>query len=160
MEIINKNKQKLAERSLNFLKKLYPVFKDAGYDVKISDELRDAVAKIACSDTELLKQECTAGKMLFDAYTDDEIISAIEPAIYKNVLFIDDEISIERYTKLMKAELEYRKSDVKWLLNSLEEYPNEKIMQYHIGIIKYCPNTTMLMILLAFNKMEREGLIK
>ena len=159
MEIINKVEQKLAERSLNFLKKLYPVFKDAGYDVKISDELRDAVAKIACSDTELLKQECTAGKMLFDAYTDDEIISAIEPAIYKNVLFIDNEISVERYTKLMKAELEYRKSDIKWLLNSLEEHPNEKIMQYHIGIIKYCPNTTMLMLLLTFNKMEHENMI-
>ena len=159
MEIANKAEQKLAERSIAFLKKLYPVIKDAGYDITITDEIRNVVSKIACSDIELLKQECTAAKMLFDVYTDDEIISAIEPAIYQNVLFIDDEISVERYTKLMKAELEYRKSDIKWLLNSLEEHPNEKIMCYHVGIIKNCPNTTMLMLLLTFNKMKRENMI-
>lgn len=159
MEIANKAEQKLAKRSIDFLKKLYPVVQDAGYDINITDELRDAVAKIACSDTKLLKQEYIAGKMLFDVYADDEIISAIEPAVYRNIAFVNSENNVEKYIKLMNAELEYRRSDVEWLLNSSSEYLNEKVMSYHIDIIKYCPNTTMLMLLLTFDKMKREGIL-
>ena len=94
--------------------------------------------------------------MLFDVYTDDEIISAIEPAVYRNTVFVNNENNVEKYIKLMNDELEYRKSDVEWLLNSSSKYLNDKVMSYHIDIINCCPNTTMLMLLLAFNKMESQ----
>ena len=149
-------KQQLAQRSLEFLKKLYPIVKSAGYDIKISDELRDAVAKTACADNDLLVDECKASAILFDNYSDDEIIKAIKKSIQQNVIFVNSKNSIEKYIELMKAELELRKSSVKWALRTNLEFGKERILYYHEYVIKYAPNTTMLVILLALNKMERE----
>ena len=152
--------KKLAARSLGFLKKLYPVVKDAGYDFKFvdNDEFRNLMAETACSDVELLKKECVASKILFDGYSDNDIIEAIKNLIKQNVTFVHPRNSIAHYAKLVKMELELRRSSIKWVLDN--EFTNLRVTKYHINIMKFAPNTTMLMILLAFNKMEREGLIK
>lgn len=155
---IEEEKQ-FSQRSINFLKKLYPVVKSAGYDFSLvdNDQFRDIVTKTACMDTSLLTEECEASKILFDGYNDEDIIEAIKVPIQQNVVFIKPEISVEKYIDLMKAELDLRRSSIKWVLNS--EFTNLRIMKYHVDIVKFCPNTTMLLLLLAFNKMKREGML-
>ena len=74
-----KTEQEFIERSLGFLKKMYPLIKFFNYEIgKFGDEFAETVQAACCHDVNLVKAEAEASKILFSLYTDEEIIEAIK----------------------------------------------------------------------------------
>ena len=153
METI-KNEKEFHERSLAFMKKLYLIVKAIGYDsVDIDDCDLTTIIKIVASDAELLKSETEASTLLFNNYSDDDIIAVMKPLIEQNTIF---SINNKNYRELLDSEIAVRKQLIKFLDS---ETPQDSVMKYNMDIFKYCPATVTLLMLFTFKEFEEKNII-
>ena len=156
METI-KNEKEFYERSMAFLKKLHQAIKTAGYDLNsISNEIKSMLFKFLDSDQKLLMDETKASVILFNGYSDDDIIAAISPVLKQNKVFFESINTVEKYKELIKAEIPARKALISFIDNS--DNPQLRVMGYHVDVLKYCPVTTMLTVLVGCKEMEMKAI--
>ena len=152
METIKTEKQ-FYNRSMAFLEKLYQAVKSAGYDSSsISNEIKPMLFKSLDSDQKLLMDETEASVILFNGYSDDDIIAAIAPVLDQNKVFFKSIETIEKYKELIDAEIPVRKALISFIDNT--DNPQLRVMGYHVDVLKLCPITTMLTILVGCKEME------
>ena len=151
METIKTEKQ-FYSRSMAFLKKLHQAVKAAGYDLNsISNEIKPMLFRFLDSDQELLMDETKASVILFNGYSDDDIIAAISPVLKQNKVFFKSIETIEKYKELIDAEIPVRKALMSFIDNT--DNPQLRVMGYHVDVLKLCPITTMLTILVGCKEM-------
>ena len=133
METI-KNEKEFYERSMAFLEKLYQAVKSAGYDLKsISTDIKPMLFRFLDSDQELLMDETKASVILFNGYSDDDIIAAISPVLKQNKVFFESINTVEKYEELIKAEIPARKALISFIGNS--DNPQLRVMGYHVDVL-------------------------
>lgn len=156
METIKTEKQ-FYERSMAFLEKLYQAVKAAGYDLNsISNEIKPMLFRFLDSDQKLLMDETEASLILFNGYSDDDIIAAIAPILGQNKVFFESINTVEKYKELIKAEIPARKALISFIENT--DNPQLRVMGYHVDVLKYCPITVMLTILVGCKEMEMKAI--
>lgn len=170
-----KTEQEFVERSLGFLKKMYPLIKVFNYEIgKFSNEFVETVQAACCHDVDLVKAESEASKILFSLYTDEEIIEAIKIpfkqtswGFFANCKGNPKKITeAKNFAEVIVGEMEWRRACVKNLVNmvntdtyvfDVKSRYQRIIMNYHIDVMELAPYTSMLLLISALDKMKRNG---
>lgn len=165
METIKTEKQ-LYERSVVFLEKLSQlILSEFNYDLsKVNDEFTNKILETAYSDHKLMHSEVEFSKLLFNYFTDEEIIESIKPTLIRTTraVFANCKGVPEKLTKnlvtLVKIEKLSRYIDIDNLNFDMKRNPNNKsiIMDYYIHFIESAPYTTVLSMMIMFNRMKRD----
>lgn len=146
--------KEMENKCIQFEKKLYELTKAEKYNFNAISDVAELVVTTATEDKKLMQDEYVASKIALEAFDVDDFINN------------DKIINIVKQNKVRFSSLKYDditglvKTEIKLRRHFIDKFFKDKnVMKYHEDVMRFCPFTTMALVIIIGQKMEGQGII-
>ena len=146
--------KEMQNKCIKLEKKLYELAKAEKYNFDAISDVAELVLTTASEDKKLVQDECTAAKIALKTFDADDFINdKIINIVKRNKVYFSSLKYDEHITGLIKTEIKLRRRFIDQL------FKDNDIMKYHENTLRFCPFTTMAVVIIIGQKMEGQGII-
>lgn len=146
--------KEIENKCIQLEKKLYELAKAEKYNFDAISDVAELVVTTATEDKKLMQNECTAAKIALKAFDADDFINdKIINIVKQNKVRFSSLKYDEHITGLVKTEIKLRRHFID------KFFKDKNVMKYHEDVLRFCPFTTMALVIIIGQKMEGQGII-
>lgn len=145
--------KEMENKCIQFEKKLYELTKAEKYNFNAISDVAELVVTTATEDKKLMQDEYVASKIALEAFDVDDFINDKIINIVKQNKVRFSSLKYDDITGLVKTEIKLRRHFID------KFFKDKNVMKYHEDVMRFCPFTTMALVIIIGQKMEGQGII-
>ena len=146
--------KEMENKCIKLEKKLYELAKAEKYNFDTVSDVTELVLTAASEDKKLMQDEYVVSKIALEAFdVDDFINDKIINIVKQNKVRFSSLKYDEHITGLVKTEIKLRRHFID------KFFKDKNVMKYHEDVLRFCPFTTMALVIIIGQKMESQGII-